>query len=140
METEERHRRVATAWSRGGDRVRRRSELIQLSRVLAGQQGILDQPADAAVPGVVRTHPKVRLLVEDHGAVARVADLNAHGIFGSADALDDSGQGLIRAECQGDAGIAAARAGSAADLSSLIAWRTSARCEVGARCTVASSA
>ena len=48
------------------------------------QQGIFHQPDDAAIPGIVGSHAKLGLLLEDHAAVLGVADLKAHGIFGPA--------------------------------------------------------
>ena len=48
------------------------------------QQGVFHQPDDAAIPGIVGSHPKLGLLLEDHAAVFGVADLKTHSIFSPA--------------------------------------------------------
>jgi hypothetical protein len=81
------------------------SHLLRLMSVI--QQGIFHQPDDAAIPGIVGSHAKVGLLLEHHAAVPGVADLKAHGIFGSARSCDDPDKGLVGAEFARDISLAA---------------------------------
>src|ERR1700750_1067267 len=71
------------------------------------EQGVFDKPDDAAIPGIVGSHAKLGLLLEDEAAVSGVADLKAHGIFGPARSGDDPAQGLSGAELVRDIGLAA---------------------------------
>jgi hypothetical protein len=74
---------------------------------LARQQAVLDQPGGAAVPRIVRTHAKISRLVENDGAGSGVTDLKPHRVFRPADSRHDPDKGLLGAEAQSDAGIAA---------------------------------
>src|SRR5262249_37918327 len=71
------------------------------------QYPIFDQPGRTSAPRVVGAHAKSAVRIGDDGARPGVANLKSHGVFCAADPLHDADKRLLRAQLQGDEGVAA---------------------------------